>query len=214
MSKIIVALDRMDFDSAFALTEKLKGRVWGVKLRLPLLLGHGVSWAKKFGNVMVDPKCYDIASSMADDVVSLAKEGADLVTLHAKSNIYRMQECVQAAQGTNLKLLAVTVLTDEKVDDITRRQGILDLSRLAHNAGVHGIVCCLPDIPYLAVPQTTLKVCPGFRPPGIDKNEQQAVGGYKEARQATLVVIGRPITMSPDPVRVVEEINQGFAEGD
>jgi orotidine-5'-phosphate decarboxylase len=222
MSKIIVALDHMSYDNAFSLAEKLKEKVWGFKLRLPMMAPWGVTWAKQFGKVMVDPKCFDIESSMVDDVKTMVDLGVDLITLHASSGQRRMRACMEATKHSKTKLLAVTVLTDTVDEELemfnmmpeprfeTDRNSVIRyLWDLACRAGMHGVVCGLPDLPLLN-PAPSLSVCPGFRPPGTDANEQKVTGGYDAAEKASLIVIGRPITQAKDPLKVVEEINKGL----
>ena len=219
-SKIIVALDRMDLSQATALGRKIKGHVAGFKFRVPMLLRHSI-WAihdlKHFGKVMLDTKGWDIESSMAeDDIPTYSKAGVDLVTLHASADTRRLAACVKACQGTETRLLAVTVLTDTTEEECLalygkpRKEAVPMLWGFARDAGVHGMVCGLPDI-QLVDPKPELIVCPGFRPPGTNTNEQKATGGYEEAKQASFVVIGRPITEAEDPLKVVEEFNKGLA---
>lgn len=114
-----------------------------------------------------------------------------------------------AAPGT-LRLLAVTVLTSMDagqlrgvgVDDFPAAQA-LRLGRLAIEAGIDGIVCSAEEVAAMreALPPKTLLVIPGIRPAGADRGDQRRVAGPGEAIQfgASMLVVGRPITQSPDP---------------
>jgi orotidine-5'-phosphate decarboxylase len=84
VSKIIVALDRLEISHALNLASLLSGHVWGFKVN-DLLLEYGcqiIPWLGVHGNVFADAKLHDIPQTMVHGVQVLADAGADLITVH------------------------------------------------------------------------------------------------------------------------------------
>ncbi|HSK41811.1 MAG TPA: orotidine 5'-phosphate decarboxylase / HUMPS family protein, partial [Arenibaculum sp.] len=89
------------------------------------------------------------------------------------------------------------------------------LADLARESGLDGVVCSPAEVAGLrrrCGPDFTLMV-PGIRPAGSAAGDQKRVMTPREAVEAGAdhLVIGRPITGSPDPVeavrRIVEELS-------
>lgn len=209
-SRIIVALDGMTWNDARELAFKLHRKVWGFKVND--LLFNGAYWSpelKRYGNVMVDPKLYDIPATITNCLKQFTATGIDLVTVHASSGPAGLEAAVKATEGSNTKILAVTALTSLSHETLANIYGcgrsvlVAKLAKMAMEANCHGLVCAYPDLP-LVKDWPILKVCPGFRRPDDDKNDQVHTG---TGEGADLVVVGRPITKAEDPVKATEEIN-------
>jgi orotidine-5'-phosphate decarboxylase len=83
------------------------------------------------------------------------------------------------------------------------RDNVLRLARLTRQAGLDGVVCSAQEAAALRQdlgPDFVL-VTPGIRPIGAQRHDQQRVLSPREAvaQGAHYLVIGRPITQSPDP---------------
>lgn len=219
MSKIAIALDKVQPADAVQLAKKLSGKVWGYKLRLDTLLRAGgllITQLAPYGSVFVDPKDYDITNSQANDLEALAEYGVDLVTVHASGGRNRLKKAAAEVAGSGMQLAAVTILTDYPDEDVeevyndTRPHVVLKLANLAKECGINGLVCSAAEVS-LFKDWDMLRVLPGFRPGGAVKNDDQLrVAGYEEAKMASIVVVGRPIIQADDPLRVVEEMNEGM----
>jgi len=65
-SKIILPLDNVAWENALDIMQKTKGMVWGYKIRRSVIERglNVIKEIKKFGNVMLDFKLFDIPSAM------------------------------------------------------------------------------------------------------------------------------------------------------
>ncbi|MBA3447664.1 MAG: orotidine-5'-phosphate decarboxylase, partial [Pseudaminobacter sp.] len=140
-------------------------------------------------------------------VENVVKMGVSMLTLHAYPKA--MKAAVDAARGSDLCLLGVTVLTsmDERdmIDagyEFDPHTLVLRRSEQAFHAGMGGIVCSAGEAaavrrivgPDLAV------VTPGIRPAGSDHGDQKRVVTPRDAIEAgaSHLVVGRPIVASAD----------------
>jgi orotidine-5'-phosphate decarboxylase len=114
-------------------------------------------------------------------------------------------------------LLAVTVLTSLDAEMLHAtgvaggpRQQALRLGRLAMQSGANGLVCSPHEIAPLrdALGEAPLLVVPGVRPEGTAAGDQKRVMTPHEAHAAGAdwIVVGRPITQSPDPAAAAAAI--------
>jgi orotidine-5'-phosphate decarboxylase len=147
------------------------------------------------------------------------------VTVHAAGGPAMLRAAAQAAAAAGAdrpRLLAVTVLTsldDADLKAVGQRGPVHDqvvrLSRLAHDCGIDGAICSPHEIAPLraALGRDFVLMVPGIRPDWAGANDQKRVMTPREAMEAGAdhLVIGRPITASPDPKaalqRVLDELN-------
>jgi len=125
-------------------------------------------------------------------------------------------------------LIAVTLLTS--INRVLLRQigltgspeeNVLRLAQLAHQAGLNGVVCSGLEASVLrqAQGENFLLITPGIRPSSAPAEDQQRVLTPREAtaRGVDYLVIGRPITAAPDPMKALEaietEINTAAQDG-
>jgi orotidine-5'-phosphate decarboxylase len=116
------------------------------------------------------------------------------------------------------KLWGVTVLTSLEPADVklfhpkaTVAGIVKSLARLGCVSGLDAIICSAREVPYL---RRTLKnfplhfVTPGIRPSGDSLNDQKRVMTPGEASRLGIdyIVVGRPITAAPDPLRAAHTI--------
>ncbi|HIP42362.1 MAG TPA: orotidine-5'-phosphate decarboxylase [Aquifex aeolicus] len=164
--------------------------------------------------VFLDLKLHDIPSVVGLAVDQIRELGVDYTTIHLLGGERMIQEAVKV-KG-NLKLLGVTILTshDESYINFLRssfeniRSFALHLAKLGIEIGVDGVVCSGEEVELLKanIPKDFLAVVPGIR---IDKDktqDQKRVLSPEEAKMkgADIVVIGREITQSENPVYAVE----------
>src|ERR1700740_3557960 len=148
--RLIVALDLPGVEPAEAMVARLGDSVTFYKIGYQLAFAGGLPLVRKLVDrgkkVFVDLKLHDIGNTVARGVESIARSGATFLTVHAYPQT--MKAAVEARAGTDLKILAVTVLTSYDDDDLHAagyRLGVADLvearARQAQVLGVDGLVC-------------------------------------------------------------------------
>src|SRR5580698_7992864 len=111
--RLIVALDLPDVAAAEAMVARLGDSVSFYKIGYQLAYAGGLSLVRPITatgkKVFVDLKLHDIGNTVARGVESIASLGATFLTVHAYPQA--MKAAAEARAGSNLKILAVTVLT-------------------------------------------------------------------------------------------------------
>lgn len=224
--KLIVALDLPSYDEARNLVNLLGDTVSFYKIGLELLFADGLLLARELKlegkRVFLDLKFLDIGNTVERAVASASELGVDFLTVHGHDT-KTMKAAVRGRDGSNLKLLAVTVLTsldqsdlDEQGLTITPGALVLSRARLAQNAGVDGVIASGQEA--AAVRAKTgpdfLIVTPGIRLPGGDKGDQARITTPEEALRdgANHLVVGRPINAAKDPKAAAEAFLAHIAE--
>jgi orotidine-5'-phosphate decarboxylase len=174
-------------------------------------------------NVFLDMKLLDIGNTVERAVGNLAGRGLAFLTIHGQDS-KTLMAAVKGRGSSNMKLLAVTVLTSIDPDDLSE-QGIttmrpVDLvvhrARLALEAGMDGVVASAQEAQAIrkAVGQELLIVTPGIRPAGAAVGDQARVATPAAAIKAGAdhLVIGRPITQAADPRAAVLAIRREIAQ--
>ncbi len=216
---IIVALDFESAAEASALVARLGSRVNFYKVGMELYAAAGMEFAKQLRaqgkNVFLDMKYYDIPETVKRAVCQVARVGLQFLTIHGSEAV--MRAAIEGRGASDLKLLAVTVLTSFDQQDIEdlgypcRVADLVDLRvRKAMAMGIDGIVASPLDaarIRELAGPDAIL-ITPGVRSAGADRGDQKRVATPAEAIRAgaNYVVMGRQITRAADPAAAVDQV--------
>jgi orotidine-5'-phosphate decarboxylase len=217
--RLIVALDLASPRAAETMVETLGDSVTFYKIGYQLAFAGGLSLANTLigagKRVFLDMKLHDIESTVAKGVESVARLGVTFLTVHAFPQT--MKAAVAARQGSDLKVLAVTVLTS--YDDIDLAEAgystsvdalVARRAQQAHDLGVDGLVCSAEEANplRLVVGHDMLFVTPGIRPQGAAHGDQKRVTTPATAIKAgaDYLVVGRPITAASDPKACVEAI--------
>ncbi|MET0408842.1 MAG: orotidine-5'-phosphate decarboxylase [Hyphomicrobium sp.] len=211
--KLIVALDLPTYDDARALVDRLGDTVSFYKIGLELLFAEGLDLARELKmegkRVFLDLKFLDIGNTVERAVASAAGLGIDFITVHGHDT-KTLKAAARGRASSNLKLLAVTVLTNLDQSDLDE-QGIaatpsglvIGRARMAENAGFDGAITSGQEA--AAVRAETgadfLIVTPGIRLPGTDVGDQTRTTSPEEALRygANHIVVGRPINAAKDP---------------
>jgi orotidine-5'-phosphate decarboxylase len=217
--RLIVPLDLPSVAAAEAMIDRLGESVTFYKIGYQLTYAGGlplVSQLVKSGKkVFLDLKLHDIGNTVTRGVESVAKLGATFLTVHAYPQT--MKAAVEGRAGSDLKILAVTVLTSYDDGDLHAagyRLSVSDLvearAQQAQVLGVDGIVCSSEEaaaVRKIVGHQMNL-VTPGIRPAGADVGDQKRImtPARAIAAGADYLVIGRPITGAADPRAAAEAI--------
>jgi orotidine-5'-phosphate decarboxylase len=221
--RLIVALDLPTVRDADAMIETLGDAVTFYKIGYQLAFERGLPLASALVNagkrVFLDMKLHDIGNTVARGVENVARMGVTFLTVHAYPQT--MRAAVDAKAGSDLAILAVTVLTSYNDADLAEagygvgvQQLVAERAALARDIGVDGLVCSAEEAAPLRLivgPDMCL-VTPGIRPAGASRGDQKRVAtpGQAIAAGADYLVIGRPILQAADPLAaanaIVEEI--------
>lgn len=220
---IIVALDVESAAEARALVARLGASVEFYKVGMELYAAAGMEFVRELlgegKQVFLDMKFYDIGETVKRAVAQVARTGVRFLTVHGSVPV--MRAAVAGREGSQLQLLAVTVLTSFDEQDLadlgypcTCSELVAMRVRKAMEAGIDGLVCSpleVAQVRKLAGPEAIL-VTPGVRSPGASKGDQKRVATPAEAIRdgADYLVMGRQITRAADPAgevaRVLEEV--------
>ena len=209
--QLIVALDVPTVLEAAGIVENLGEAVSFYKIGYQLAFCGGLQLADELvragKRVFLDMKLLDIDNTVAKGVEAIARTGVSMLTIHAYPKA--MRAAVEAASGSGLCLLGVTVLTSMDDPDLVEAGYGDDAATLVHKrarqareAGMGGIVCSAAEAaavravvgPDLAV------VTPGIRPAGAAAGDQKRIvtPGDAITAGASHLVVGRPIVAAPD----------------
>lgn len=209
--RLIVGLDVPSVAEAERAVRELEGIVSCYKIGYQLAFAGGLDLARELASggtsIFLDMKLLDIDHTVARGVESIVRMGVAMLTLHAYPKA--MRAAVEAARGSPLCLLAVTVLTSMDEHDLIEagyeydpHTLVLRRAEQALAAGMGGVVCSAGEAaavrrivgPDLAV------VTPGIRPAGSDAGDQKRVMTPGDAIRAgaSHLVVARPIVAAVD----------------
>jgi orotidine-5'-phosphate decarboxylase len=225
--RIIVALDTSSADEALRLADRLRPECGFVKVGLQLFVANGPSVVAKLASlgfsIFLDLKFHDIPNTMAGAVSSVLPLNVRLTTVHACA-LEGVGAAAEAASGISpsVAILGVTVLTSHAEGAVSELYGspldtvemVLRLGRSALAQGAHGLVASPKEIVRLReeLGPDPLLVIPGIRPAGSAAGDQRRVATPAQAMAdgADFLVVGRPVSLAPDPraafLRIVDEI--------
>jgi orotidine-5'-phosphate decarboxylase len=214
---LIVAADTPDPAEAEALAKRLAGVIAMTKVGLTLFVSAGpeaVERVREHTPVFLDLKLHDIPKQVEGAARSAARLGPSLLSVHALGGPEMVQAAVAgAADGAGSagldppSIIAITVLSS------LAGEGLASPASLAFEAvtaGAAGVVVSGQDVGDVrqALGKDALLVVPGIRPGGQPANDHVRVLSPGEAleRGADYVVVGRPITESPDPAAAARAV--------
>jgi orotidine-5'-phosphate decarboxylase len=222
-NRIIVALDVESAEEARSLVARLGPQSNFYKVGMELYAATGMEFVRQLlsqgKDVFLDLKFYDIPETVKRAVAQVARTGVRFLTVHAVGQV--MRAAVEGRAGSDLKLLAVTVLTSFGPEDL-RELGydcpaadlVATRARQAIESGVDGIVCSPREaaaVRAIAGPKAVI-VTPGVRSAGSAAGDQKRVSTPADAIRAgaDYLVMGRQIARAADPAaefaRVMQEI--------
>ncbi len=226
--RLIVALDVPTPEEAHELIAKIGDHAGVWKIGLELLFAGGAELARSLSDqgqkVFVDAKLLDIPHTVERATANIAALGAAFLTVHGH-DIKTMEAAMKGRGSSDLKLLAVTVLTSLDKSDLeqqgsamTPAELVLHRAQLRREAGFDGVIASGHEAASIreATGDDFLIVTPGIRPTGADAGDQARIMTPARAIQAgaDYLVVGRPITQAEDPGAaaraIVEEIEQAL----
>jgi orotidine-5'-phosphate decarboxylase len=212
--RLIVALDMDSVREAQQLVERLGDTAHFYKIGLSLIFDNGY-WAlfdwliKQDKKAFADIKVYDIPETVEASIRKLVGRGASFATVHAHDKMIRAA-IKGRAEHTDLKILAVTVLTSLDSGDLGEmgfpesdvENLVLSRARRMLAAGCDGVISSGLEVPRLRneIGENFLVVVPGIRPVANVDDQKRTVNVEQAfTNGADYIVVGRPIYEAVDP---------------
>ena len=227
-SKIIVALDYPDAQSAMQLVEQLVPDLCRLKVGKELFTRAGPplveTLAARGFDVFLDLKFHDIPNTVASACQAAAELGVWMLNVHALGGERMLQAAKEGVSRTGHAplLIAVTILTSMDETDLASvglsgspQDNVLRLASLAQQSGLDGVVCSSRETAVLReqLGAGFSLITPGIRPAGSQADDQRRVMTPVDAIKngSDYLVIGRPVTRADDPVGVLRTINSDLS---
>lgn len=230
--RIIVALDIPEHSEATAVAKKvISSGIGTFKIGPVLFLNSGPAGLSEFrelgADIFLDLKFHDIPSTVEKSIPHVLDYGIKMFTIHSLGGYEMMEAVCQAVSYGSLEqerplVLAVTVLTshdDESLNRLglpgTTEDSTLRLASIADKAGVDGLICSGLEVSMLREEfgDRFVLVVPGIRP-GTPTHDQKRVTTPAQAvaNGADYLVIGRAVTQSKEPEKVIGEIVRSLTD--
>ena len=206
---IFLALDFDSLDKALKTVDETKEYLAGIKIGLELYSAIGLDGIKKLEvfnlPVFLDTKIFDIPNQVSKTLKIISKiKLIKYFTIHSLGSLKMLEAAKKSTEGTNLNLLAVTLLTSwdsEDLDNLGIKNNLNDqikiLVEITKKAKLSGVIASAQDIKLVRSISKDMKIfCPGIRE-STSKQDQKRVLNYSEfnklADDNCFAVIGRPI---------------------
>lgn len=225
--RLIVALDVPNVLQGMEIAEKIGDAVSFYKIGLGMLTGGGLALANELKQehgkkIFLDMKFFDIGATVENAVRGTAQFDIDFLTVHGDP--YVVEAAKQGASGSNMKILAVTILTSLDRADLNGalikagdiRDLVQERAGNALRAGADGVICSPQEAALVrALPEANGKliVTPGVRPTGAALGDQKRVATPAQAIQDGVdhMVVGRPIWQAANPRQAALAIQHEIA---
>ncbi|SDU03491.1 orotidine-5'-phosphate decarboxylase [Desulfobacula phenolica] len=224
---IVFPLDFSSLKQAKEYVKLLDGNVGMFKIGLELFIDQGPSIIQMVkqqsdAKIFLDLKLHDISATVQRAMGRVANLGVDLVTVHCSSSMAMLERAVAGGNGKT-NVLGVTLLTDNDADTVEAAGFkdefvkdtdllVMHRAKMAYAAGCKGVVCSGKEVQQIKTVfgKKFLTVTPGIRPAWslLENDDQKRVTtpGQAVALGSDLIVIGRPIRDSKDPVRAAQNV--------
>ena len=226
--KLIVAMDVPNALAGLELAKTLGDSIGFYKIGLGMLTGGGLALANELKlehgkRIFLDMKLFDIGATVEHAVRGIAQYDIDFLTVHGDPHVVRAAK--EGASKSNMKILAVTILTSLDRDDLDAnlmkagdiRHLVIERAERAFEAGADGVIASPQEAGFIRALSSSKKkliVTPGVRPTGTALGDQKRIATPAEAiaNGADHIVVGRPIWQSNDPRKAAQSILQDIRD--
>lgn len=166
-------------------------------------------------DVFLDLKFHDIPNTVARACEAAAELGVWMLNVHSMGGSAMMEAARRVLKGDGAPMLiAVTLLTSNDENDLSSlgiqqstAEFVSQMAGMAQQAGLDGVVCSAEEAILLKQKygKDFTLVTPGIRLQNESNDDQKRVVTPKQAisNGSDYLVIGRPITASNDPCKVL-----------
>lgn len=224
-SKIIVALDYDNAEQAIQLAKQLDPTQCKLKVGKELFTASGPALIDALHHeafdLFLDLKFHDIPNTVSKACQAAANLGVWMLNVHASGGSKMMEAGLEGIDKAQVDckpyLIAVTVLTSMDQNTLAElgisaklEDQVLNLAKLTQESKLHGVVCSAQEASLLRANthKNFLLVTPGIRLLTDTKDDQTRIVTPEQAliNGSSYLVIGRPITKAPEPLKALESI--------
>jgi len=221
VNRIILALDTTNLTEAIDITQRIKNKIFTIKLGLEFFNAHGKEGIKKFNeigitNLMLDLKLKDIPETVYKAIKALDNVQFGFLTIHGQGGKSMIDKAKKAADEikSQPKIMMVTILTALNDEDLkatgsnsTVNEQVEKLAKLARETDV-GIVCSgheAKNVRKIIGPKLLI-FTPGIRMKKDNKDDQQRVCTPMESIKngSDKIIMGRSLIKG----NIEENLNQ------
>jgi len=210
VNRIILALDTTNLEEAINITQKIKGKIFSIKIGLEFWNSFGKEGVKKFNeigitNLMLDLKLKDIPQTVYKAIKALNDIDFGFITIHGQGGKEMIEKAKTAASEIKSKpqIMMVTVLTalnDRDLKDMGNNssvtQQVKNLAKIAKETQV-GVVCSGHEAKAVReiLGNKLLIFTPGIRMKNDLKDDQKRVCTPEESIKngANKIIMGRSL---------------------
>ena len=221
MNRIILALDTTNLTEAIDITQRIKNKIFTIKLGLEFFNAHGKEGIKKFNeigitNLMLDLKLKDIPETVYKAIKALDNIHFGFLTVHGQGGKSMIVKAKKAADEikSQPKIMMVTILTALNDEDLKAigsdnnvNEQVEKLAKLAKETSV-GVVCSGQEAKNVRkiIGPNSLIFTPGIRMNKDNKDDQQRVCTPMESIKngSDKIIMGRSLMKG----NIEENLNQ------
>ena len=222
--KIFCALDFSELDQTIQFTDKIKDHIGGIKIGLEFFCKNGPAGVEKMKEfelpIFLDLKLHDIPNTVVNAFRNLESLSPDYLTVHLNGGQRMINELIKYKKKT--KIIGVSMLTSLDQKDL-KESGIMcdensyveKLVKIGVSSGIDGVVSSPREVKLLRKKfENLILVTPGIRLPNENKNDQKRTETPAKAIKdgSSMLIIGRTITKSSDPILSIEKIIQNIED--
>ena len=220
--KIFCALDFSELDQTIQFTDKIKDHIGGIKIGLEFFCKNGPAGVEKMKEfelpIFLDLKLHDIPNTVVNAFRNLESLSPDYLTVHLNGGQRMINELIKYKKKT--KIIGVSMLTSLDQKDL-KESGIMcdensyveKLVKIGVSSGIDGVVSSPREVKLLRKKfENLLLVTPGIRLPNENKNDQKRTETPAKAIKdgSSMLIIGRTITKSSNPILSIKKIIQNI----
>ena len=213
------AIDYKEIEEAERLLYIISHAIGGIKLGLEFFISNGINGVnrlKKFNlPIFLDLKLHDIPNTVSEAINAALIAKPDFISVHINGGT-EMLKIISKKKKT--KIIGVTMLTSLDERDllsfginISVTEYVKKLVKLASEFDLDGVVCSPNELKMLReiYPKDFVLITPGIRLENSKKNDDQkriSSPGDAVKNGSDILIIGRPITRSKDPLFAIQNI--------
>jgi len=221
VNRIILALDTTNLEEAINITQKIKGKIFSIKIGLEFWNSFGKDGIKKFNeigitNLMLDLKLKDIPQTVYKAIKALDDIKFGYITIHGQGGKEMIEKAKKAASEIKSRpqIMMVTILTalnDSDLKDIGNDSTVVEqvkkLSKVAKEMKI-GIICSGHEAKIVRkiIGHELLIFTPGIRMKNDNQDDQKRVCTPMESVKngSDKIIMGRSLIKG----NIEENLNQ------